>query len=95
MKHVKEIRALLSERLKTLAKGDVVVTKPISVGDRHVLALCELDLGFGAGGGEGEEWPDNDKPKSKGAGGGVGGGAKATPIAVIVAEGDKVRIETL
>ena len=42
MKHVKGIVSLLGERLTSLAQGRVVATEPISVGDRHVLALCEL-----------------------------------------------------
>jgi uncharacterized spore protein YtfJ len=94
MKHVKEIITLLGERLTSLAKGSVVATEPISVGDRHVLALCELSLGVGAGGGSGQDQNNGEQPKGEGTGGGSGGGAKATPVAVVVVDNGNVRIET-
>lgn len=94
MEHVKGIISLIGERLKSLAQGNVVATEPLSAGDRHVLALCELTLSIGGGGGIGEELRDDEHQNGKGIGGGVGGGAKATPVAVVVADGDNVRIET-
>jgi uncharacterized spore protein YtfJ len=96
MKHVKELFAAVSDRLARLARGNAVVAKPISVGDRHVIPLCELSVGFGGGGGIGEGEPDKPggEPMS-GTGGGAGGGAKATPVAVLVIENGKVRIEQL
>jgi uncharacterized spore protein YtfJ len=94
MKHVKGIISLVGGRLKSLAQGNVVATDPLSVGDRHVLALCELTLNIGGGGGAGEELRNGEHQNGKGIGGGVGGGAKATPVAVVVADGDNVRIET-
>ena len=94
MKHVKGIISLLGERLTSLAQGSAVATDPISVGDHHVLALCEVSLGIGGGGGAGEELNNGDHHKSEGIGGGVGGGAKAIPVAVVVAEGGSVRLET-
>lgn len=94
MKYVKGIISLVGEHLKSLARGNAVATDPISVGDRHVLALCELALNIGGGGGTGEELRNDEQENGKGVGGGVGGGAKATPVAVVVVEGDNVRIET-
>lgn len=94
MKHVKGIISLLGERLTSLAKGSVVATEPISMGDRHVVALCELSLSVGGGGGAGEDVKNGEHQKGEGIGGGVGGGAKATPVAVVVADGGNVRIET-
>lgn len=96
MKHVKEIFAAVSDRVTRLAKGNAVVAKPISVGDRHIIPLCELSVGFGGGGGVGEGEPikPGDKPTA-GTGGGAGGGAKASPVAVLVIENGKVRIEHL
>ena len=95
MNHVKTIISLLGERLTSLAKGSAVVTEPISVGDHHVLTLCELSLSLGGGGGLGEELKNGDHPKGEGIGAGIGGGAKAMPVAVVVADGDHVRVETL
>ena len=94
MKDVKGIVSLIGERLKTLAESNAVVSKPISVGDRHVLPLCELSLGFGGGGGTSEGLVEDEQKNGQGAGSGVGGTAKATPVAVVVADAQGVRIET-
>jgi len=96
MKDFKEIFAAVSDRVAGLAKSNAVVAKPISVGDRHILPLCELTVGFGGGGGIGEGEPT--KPGEdlvSGAGGGAGGAAKASPVAVLVIENGKVHIEHL
>lgn len=90
MEHVRSLIELLKVRLKKVAGGNAVVAKPVSVGDRHVVPLCELGITFGGGGGEGRT---KRGPAGSGAGALVGGGAKATPVAVVVIEGDQVRIE--
>ena len=94
MKHVLELFGTVSERLERIAKGNAVVAKPISLGDRHVIPLCELSVGFGGGGGVGEGTGDEEGPMT-GTGGGAGGGAKATPVAVLIIENGHVRIENL
>ena len=91
---VKEIISIIGERLKTLAKGNAVASKPISFGDRHVLPLCELGLTFGGGGGTSEGLGDSDRENGQGTGSGAGGSARAVPVAVVVVEGNDVRIET-
>ena len=94
MDHIKNLLAAISQRFKKLAEANAVVAKPISVGDRHVVPLCELSLAFGGGGGTGEM--QNEKGTGEtatGTGGGAGGGAKATPVAVIVVENGKARLE--
>ncbi len=96
MMSFKEIFAAVSDRVADLAKSNAVVATPISVGDRHVIPLCELSVGFGGGGGVGEGEPI--KPGDdlvSGTGGGAGGAAKASPVAVLVIENGKVRIEHL
>ena len=95
MNDVKGIISMISERLKKMAKGNAVASKPISFGDRHVLPLCELKLGFAGGGGTGEDMGDGQQSGGQGTGGGTGGSAKATPIAVIVVDGQNVRIEPI
>lgn len=92
MKKLTELFKRMGERLDGLAKANAVVATPISVGDRHVIPLCELGVGFGGAGGEGEAI---EGAQGKGIGGGAGAGAKATPVAVIVIEGGKVRVERL
>jgi uncharacterized spore protein YtfJ len=92
MEGVKRILDVVRGRLSRVALKDVVVSKPISVAERHVLVLSEVSYGFGAGGGSGDE---KGKKASRGTGVGGGGGAKASPVAVLVVEGGKVRVEKL
>ena len=93
MEHVRSLIGLLSEQLKKVAAGNAVVAKPVSVGDRHIVPLCELGLAFGGGGGGGEG--SGKDGKGTGMGAGAGGGAKASPIAVLVVEGGNVRLEKI
>jgi uncharacterized spore protein YtfJ len=94
MEQIKKLLAALSERLAGLARRNAVIAKPLSVGERHVVPLCELTLGFGGGGGTGEALSGEAGPPHKGTGGGVGGAARAVPVAVVVVDGGKVRLET-
>ena len=94
METLKKILGTLCTRLEALAKGNAVVGRKISVADRHVIPLCELSLGVAGGGGSGEGGTPGKQPQ-KGQGGGAGGGAKIVPVAVIIVEGGKVRIEHL
>jgi uncharacterized spore protein YtfJ len=96
MDNVTQLLVRLTARLRELAAGNAVVAKKVSVGDRHVIPLCELSLGFGGGGAQGEGTdPNNAEGGGRGTAGGAGGGAKASPVAVIVVEDGKVRIESL
>jgi len=97
MEDINELFQAVSERLTKMAQANAVVSKPISVGDRHVIPLCELSMGFGGGGGEaeGEGQSPDGAGSGVGQGGGAGGGAKAGPVAVIVVDEGKVRVEKL
>lgn len=94
MLHLKELLQSVTDRLTGLVKKNAVVARPISIGERHVLTLSELRLGLGGGegGGEGTE---NGGVSGKGTGLGGGGGARATPVAVIIIEGGKARLQSL
>lgn len=94
MKYAKELFEAVAGRLKALALRNAVVAKPISVGKRHVVTLCELSVGYGGVGGRGEGQEDG---QGAGSGGGVGAGGKASacPVAVLVIEDGKVRLEHL
>ncbi|MDH5490359.1 MAG: spore germination protein GerW family protein [Myxococcales bacterium] len=94
MEQVKNLIGLISERLKAIAGGNAVVAKPVSLGDRHVVPLCELSIAF-AGAGATAEGKDGGGQLGGGQGQGAGGGAKASPIAVLVIEGEKVRLEKI
>ncbi len=95
MDQIKQLFEALSRHFSTVAQANAVVAKPVSVGDRHVVPLCELSLAFGAVGGTGElQSADADDPPA-GIGGGAVGAAKAKPIAILVLEGDEVRLEKM
>lgn len=91
---VKGIITLIGDRLKTMAGDNAVASKPLSVGNRHVLPLCELSLNFGGGGGTSEDPENSNEQNGQGMGSGVGGSAKAVPVAVVVVDGDNIRIES-
>ena len=91
MDSVKNMIAVLSERLKVVAAANAVVARPVSVGDRHVVPLCEIGLSFGGGGGSGEG--EVKGSAGGGYGAGAGGGAKASPVALLVVDGNDVRLE--
>ncbi len=98
MKEVKEMMEGLFRNLKQLARENAVVAKPISIEDRHVVPLCNLAMGYGGGLGEGtggEKGKESAHGSGKAIGHGAGGGGRVTPVAVIVVEGDQVRLESL
>lgn len=91
---IKAMFEAVSARMKALTERNAVVSKPISVGDRHVITLCELSLGFGGLGGSGSGEEDGTGAGS-GTGAGAAGRASACPVAVLVVEGGKVRLDEL
>jgi uncharacterized spore protein YtfJ len=95
MEEIKELLVAMGQHLEELARSSAVVAEPISVGERHVIPLCELSLVYGAGGGMGESGGDDTKPAKTGIGGAAGGGVKACPVAVLVIDGGRVRLETI
>lgn len=102
MENVREIVGGLMSRLVKLAREGAVVSQPIAVDDRYVVPLCELGIGYGGGGGGGgaEESRSRSKPGRSsvfmtGDGLGGGGGAAVRPLAVLVIDGDDVRMESL
>ncbi len=92
MKMISNLFRKMSERSAALVQPNAVVAQTISVGDRHVIPLCELAFGAGVGGGRGE---GEDEVQGKGEGGGAGGMAKASPVAVVVVDGTSVKIQSL
>ena len=94
MEYLKSLIGQLSERLKKVAASNAVVARPVSVGDRHIVPLCELGLSFGGAGGGGEG-KRRKGDAGTGMGAAAGGGVKASPVAVLVVEGDHVRLESV
>lgn len=96
MDDINQLMEAVSGRLESLARSNAVVGRTISVGERHVLPLCELALAFGGGGGTGEALDGGaGNGSGKGTGSGAGGMAKAIPVAVVIVDGADVRVERL
>jgi uncharacterized spore protein YtfJ len=95
MEFVKDILTDLNKSLTKLAEDNAVVGKAISVGDRHVVPLCEITLAFGGGAGSGEGSVEERINPSGLRGQGAGGAAKTKPVAVLVIDGDAVRLEPM
>ncbi|MCP4632247.1 MAG: sporulation protein [candidate division Zixibacteria bacterium] len=85
--NVEEIMRAVVEELRSMAKTESIIGKPITVGDKTVIPVCKISVGFGAGGGEGEK-----KVGEKGFGGGGGGGASIEPTAFVIIDGDEVSL---
>ena len=97
MNDIKIVISMIRDRLKKLAQSNAVVSRPISVGDRHVLPLCELSIGFGGAGGEGDQQFGcrSGHRGGKGKGSGAGGAAKVRPVGVVVFTEDGVTVEKI
>ena len=81
-KAVGEIERMINTR--------TVVGEPIKVGDNTLIPLVSVGFGFGVGGGVGTA-PE----KGSGVGGGTGGGGGVKPVAMIVINGDGVRVDPI
>lgn len=93
MEEIRKLLEVIRSRLTSVPLKDSVASKPLSVENRHVLVLSEITVGFGVGGGTGEE--AGDRGQTKGTGGGGGGLTKASPVAVLVVEQGKVRLDKI
>ncbi len=93
----RKLVATITARLTKLAKESAVVSQPISVDGRYVVPLCRLGLGYGGGGGGGGQYAagSDDAAVATGSGMGAGGGAGVKPLAVLIIDGDSVRLESL
>ena len=93
MEEIKKLFEAVRQRMSGTALKDAVVSKPLTAGERHVVVLSEVTLMFAGGGGTGEGTTAGKA--AKGTGGGSGGMSKASPVAVLVVENGKARIEKI
>ncbi len=77
--------------LTRMLNSKTVVGDPIQLNGATVVPLVSIGFGFGAGEGEGSE----PSGKGSGHGGGTGGGGGIKPVAVLVADKDGVRLESI
>ncbi len=95
MEEAKKLVEIVTEKLTTLAKESAVLSQPIAVDGRYVVPICSLGMGYGGGGGGGNELTPSGEEGPGGSGMGGGGGAGVKPLAVLIVDGDQVRIESL
>jgi uncharacterized spore protein YtfJ len=84
-----DVEALVSQ-LTNMVTSKTIVGDPIVSGNSTIIPVLTASFGFGTGGGEGTD-------PSHGVGKGVGGGAgvKLAPTALIVVQGDEVKVYSL
>jgi len=90
MKDMENLFAKAIEEIERMLNTKTVVGEPIVVEGNTLIPLVSVGFGFGVGGGEG-----TDPKKGAGSGGGTGGGGGVKPVAMIVANKDGVRIESI
>jgi uncharacterized spore protein YtfJ len=93
MEEIKKLFESVRQRLSGVAMKDSVVSRPLTAGEQHVLVLSEISVMFGGGGGDGESTAAGKV--AKGTGGGSFGVGKASPVAVLVVEQGRVRLEKI
>ncbi len=78
-----------------VARPEAVFAPPVTVGGRTVISAAELLDGMGIGGGGGPSPATEGQAEGENVGMGAGGGgyAQSRPVAVIIIDGDGVRVE--
>lgn len=92
MEQVENLLKTTLTEVERLLSSRTVVGEAITIGDNTIIPLVSVGFGFGGGGGSGKD-PRNQNAEGLGAGSGGGGGVK--PIAVIIANKDGVRVESV
>jgi uncharacterized spore protein YtfJ len=86
-----------ADRLFDSARPEAAFAEPVTVDGRTVIAAAEVLIatGFGGGGGSGPTpAPEGEaEATSEGMGAGMGGFAQSRPVAVVIIDGDGVRVE--
>lgn len=78
-----------------VARPEAVFAPPVTVDGRTVIRAAEVLVGMGIGGGGGSSPASEGQADGENAGMGAGGGgyAQSRPVAVIIIDGDGVRVE--
>ena len=82
-----------------VTRPEAVFAPPVTVGGRTVISAAELLVGMGIGGGGGPSPATEGQAEGENAGMGMGMGAggggyaQSRPVAVIIIDGDGVRVE--
>jgi uncharacterized spore protein YtfJ len=92
MDHVESLLKTTLAEVERLLNTRTVVGEPITVEGHTLIPLVSVGFGFGAGGGSGKE---QKKVSGEGEGAGSGAGGGVRPVAVIIADKDGVRLESV
>lgn len=91
----------MMDKLLDVAKPEAVYSEPVTTDGVTVITASEymggLGMGFGGGIGPAVEGAadEEDRIVGGGGGGGAGGGISARPVAAIIIEGGRVRVEPI
>ena len=77
--------------IERILSTKTVVGEPISLNGSTIIPLVNVGFGFGAGSGTGKA----PRETGEGTGGGAGGGGGVKPVAVLIANDEGVRVESL
>ncbi|HBC91327.1 MAG TPA: sporulation protein [Pelotomaculum sp.] len=83
------VEAILSS-LNNMVSTKTIIGEPIIHGNTTIIPILTASFGFGLGDGEGSE-----PSRGTGKGSGGGAGAKLAPTALIIVQGDDVKIYSL
>lgn len=86
MNEIEQLLKTTLAELRAIVNANTSIGDPITFEDATVIPLVKASFGFGTGGGGGKKAPND------GMGGGTGAGGKITPVALIIVDGDGVRV---
>ena len=82
------------EEIRGMLSAERVVGEPIVVGGNTIIPLVSVGFGFGGGGGTGKGGR-SEKETGEGRGEGTGGGGGVKPVAMIIVNEERVRVEAI
>ncbi len=94
MEHVEALLKTAMGEIERMLDSKTVVGDPIQIEGTTIIPLVSVGFGFGAGGGTGTGTLKSGEG-GEGTGGGTGGGGGVKPIALIIADKNGVRLETI
>ncbi len=94
MENVEKLVKTTLGEIEKILTTKTVVGEAITVEGATIIPLISIGFGFGAGGGSGEG-KGREKGAGAGSGGGTMGGAGVKPVAMIIADKEGVRVESI
>jgi uncharacterized spore protein YtfJ len=96
MENIEKLLKTSLEEIERVLNTKTVVGEPIKIGETTLIPLLSVGFGFGAGGGTGKgDLGAKTAGSGEGTGAGVGGGGGVKPVAMIIIDGNGVRVESI